>query len=130
MTVQYENIVVRGDESGGRLTFILVTSEPAEEPFTVQVCTRELNEIGGGPAGEFATGQQLATYAALVCALYVCTHRQIHRYICTYMHSHLCMHIHMHMMCKHTHLHVYIYHSYTNTCTETHLLTKYDLMLL
>ena len=56
VTVQYESIVVRGDESTGRLTFVLVTSEPAEEPFTVQVCTRELNETRGGPAADFATG--------------------------------------------------------------------------
>ena len=56
VTVQYETIVVRGDESAGRLTFVLVTSEPAEEPFTAQVCTRELNETGSTPAAEFATG--------------------------------------------------------------------------
>ena len=55
MTVQYESIVVSGDESAGRLTFALVTSEPAVEPFTVQVCTRELNETSS-PTGEFATG--------------------------------------------------------------------------
>ena len=56
MTVQYESIVVRSDESAGRLMFALVISEPAVEPFTVQVCTRELNETGGGPTTEFATG--------------------------------------------------------------------------
>ena len=56
VTVRYENIVVRTDESAGRLTFVLVTSEPAEEPFTVQVCTRELKETGGGFATDFATG--------------------------------------------------------------------------
>ena len=48
--------MVRGDESAGRLMFVLVTSEPAEEPFTVQLCTMELNETGGGPVVEFATG--------------------------------------------------------------------------
>ena len=48
--------MVRGDESAGRLTIVLVTSEPAEEPFTVQVCTMEFNETGGGPAAGFATG--------------------------------------------------------------------------
>ena len=48
--------MVSDDESAGRLMFDLVTSEPAEKPFTVQVCTRELNETGGGPAAEFATG--------------------------------------------------------------------------
>ena len=56
VTVRYENIVVRGDESAGRLTFVLVTSEPAVDPFTVQVRTTELNETGGGPAADFATG--------------------------------------------------------------------------
>ena len=55
MTVQYESIVVSGDESAGRLTFALVTSEPAVEPFTVQVLTMELNETSS-PTGEFATG--------------------------------------------------------------------------
>ena len=44
-----------GDESAGRLTFVLVTSEPAVEPLTVQVCTRELSETSS-PTGEFATG--------------------------------------------------------------------------
>ena len=48
--------MVSDDESAGRLTFDLVTNEPAEEPFTVQVCTRELNETVDGPAAEFATG--------------------------------------------------------------------------
>ena len=47
VTVQYENTVVRGDEPAGRLMFVLVTSKPAEEPFTVQVCTMELNETDG-----------------------------------------------------------------------------------
>ena len=56
VTVRYENIVVRGDESAGRLTFVLVTSELAEEPFTVQVCTTELNETGDGSATDSATG--------------------------------------------------------------------------
>ena len=55
VTVQYESIVVSGDESAGRLTFALVTSEPAVEPFTVQVFTMELNETSS-PTGEFATG--------------------------------------------------------------------------
>ena len=58
MTVRYEDIVIRGDESIGTLIFTLVTSEPATESFTVQVCTRELNDIlGAGPASDgFATG--------------------------------------------------------------------------
>lgn len=49
--------MVRGDESSGELIFTLVTSAPAMESFTVQVCTTELNDTGGGPASEgFATG--------------------------------------------------------------------------
>ena len=54
MTVQYENIVVRDDESAGRLvlTFVLVTSKSAEEPFTVRVCTREHKETSGGPTSD------------------------------------------------------------------------------
>ena len=57
VTVEYENIVVKGDESAGRLMFILLASEPAEEPFTAQVCTRELNETSGGPTSDgSATG--------------------------------------------------------------------------
>ena len=58
VTVRYEEIVVRGDESSGVLIFTLVTNEPAMETFTVQVCTRELNDtLGGGPASDgFATG--------------------------------------------------------------------------
>ena len=57
VTVQYENIEVRGNESAGRLTFILVASEPAEEPFTVQVCTMELSNTDGLPiSDESATG--------------------------------------------------------------------------
>ena len=61
VTVQYENIVVRGDESAGTLTFALVTSRPADVSFTVQVCTRELNNTGFGlgvgyNSNGFATG--------------------------------------------------------------------------
>ena len=57
VTIEYENIVVRGAESAGRVTFALVTSEHAEEPFTVQVCTKELNETGDDPVSDvFAMG--------------------------------------------------------------------------
>lgn len=50
--------MVRGLESAGRLIFALVTSEPAPEPFTVQVCTTELNDTGSGSPDTdgFATG--------------------------------------------------------------------------
>ena len=66
VTVQYENIVVRGDESAGRLTFALVTSEPAEEPFTVQVCTEELNGMGfGSGAVSDADGSATSWYFEL-----------------------------------------------------------------
>ena len=58
MTVQYGEIVVRGDESIGTLVFTLIMNEPATESFTVQVCTRELNDtLGARPASDgFATG--------------------------------------------------------------------------
>ena len=63
VTIEYENIMVKGDESAGRLTFALVTSEAAEEPFTVRVCTRELNEISGGPTSDgSATGYLSLVY--------------------------------------------------------------------
>ena len=56
-TVQYENIIGRDDASAGRLTFALVTSKSAEEPFTVRVCKRELNETSSGPTSDgSATG--------------------------------------------------------------------------
>ena len=49
--------MVRGAESVGRVTFALVTSEHTKEPFTVQVCTKELNETGDDPVSDvFATG--------------------------------------------------------------------------
>ena len=35
--------MVKYDESVGIMKFALVTSERVEEPFTVQLCTRELN---------------------------------------------------------------------------------------
>ena len=50
--------MVRGNESIGRLVFTLVTSQSATESFTIQVCTRELNDtLGAKPASDgFATG--------------------------------------------------------------------------
>ena len=59
MTVQFESIVVRNDESAGTLIFTLIASRPAD--FTVQVSTRQLDEpefgSGSGVADlEFATG--------------------------------------------------------------------------
>lgn len=59
VTVEHENTEVKGDESAGRLAFVfrLVASELPEEPFTVQVCSRELNETGGSPVFDIsATG--------------------------------------------------------------------------
>ena len=61
MTVEFESIEVRGDESAGTLVFTLVTNKPADNTFTVQVSTRELDEpefgSGSGVADlEFATG--------------------------------------------------------------------------
>jgi len=46
--------VVRDDESAGSLKFILVTNRPADESFTVQVCT---GDIVVGPGLETATGE-------------------------------------------------------------------------
>ena len=64
VTVQYENIVVRDDESAGRLTFALVTSKSAEEPFTVRVCKRKLKETSGGPTSDgSSTGYLPLVYA-------------------------------------------------------------------
>ena len=50
--------MVRGDESSGTLVFALITNEPTAESFTVQVCTRELNDtLATGPASDgFAMG--------------------------------------------------------------------------
>ena len=61
MTVQFESIVVRDDESAGTLIFTLVTNKPADNTFTVQVSTRELDEAEFGSGSdvadlEFATG--------------------------------------------------------------------------
>ena len=59
VTVEHENTKVKGDESAGRLALVfrLVASELPEEPFTVQVCLRELNETGGSPVSDIsATG--------------------------------------------------------------------------
>ena len=61
MTVQFESIVVRDNESAGTLIFTLVTNRPADESFTVQVSTRQLDEAefgsGSGVADlVFATG--------------------------------------------------------------------------
>ena len=50
LTVQFESIEVRGDESAGTLIFTLVTDKPADNTFTVQVSTRQLNETGVGIA--------------------------------------------------------------------------------
>ena len=59
--VQFESTEVRDDESAGTLIFTVVTSKPADESFTVQVSTRQLDEpefgSGSGVADlEFATG--------------------------------------------------------------------------
>jgi len=50
VAVQYENIVVRGDESVGTLVFALVTSKIVDQPFTIRVCTRDLNDDTGSYA--------------------------------------------------------------------------------
>jgi len=43
VTVSFNTTVVRDDESAGSLTFILVTNRPANESFTVQVCTEDID---------------------------------------------------------------------------------------
>lgn len=64
--IEYENIVVKGDESAGGLKFVLLASEPADEPFTVRVCTRELNETSGGPTYDgSATGYLSLVYVLM-----------------------------------------------------------------
>ena len=59
MTVQFESIIVRDDESAGTLIFTLNASRPAD--FIVQVSTRQLDEAGVGSSAradfdEFSTG--------------------------------------------------------------------------
>ena len=69
MTVEFESIEVRDDESAGTLIFTLVTNKPADNTFTVQVSTRELDEPIGSGSGvadlEFATGQYLSIYTCM-----------------------------------------------------------------
>jgi len=50
VTVSFNTTIVRDDESAGSLTFMLVTNRPADESFTVQVCTRDIDdvELGSG----------------------------------------------------------------------------------
>jgi len=43
--VRFNTTLVRDDESAGSLTFVLVTNRPADEPFTVQVSTEDLELI-------------------------------------------------------------------------------------
>ena len=75
-------------ESAGRLIFALVTSEPAAESFTVQVCTRELNDtLATGPESDgFATGKY-----------HICSDIDTQPTTHTYMHTH-----------NHTHVATYI----------------------
>jgi len=43
VTVRFNTTIVRDDESAGSLTFILETNRPADESFTVQVCTEDID---------------------------------------------------------------------------------------
>jgi len=56
VTVRFNTTLVRDDESAGSLTFILVTNRPADESFTVQVCTEDVDL---GPDLGMATGNHL-----------------------------------------------------------------------
>ena len=51
--VSFNTTMVRDDESAVSLRFILVTNRPANVPFTVQVCTEEIDL---GPDFGVATG--------------------------------------------------------------------------
>jgi len=55
VTVRFNSTMVRDDESAGSLKFILVTNRPADESFTVQVCTEDVDL---GPDLGMATGIQ------------------------------------------------------------------------
>ena len=59
VTVSFNTTMVRDDESAGSLTFIIVTNRAADAPFTVQVCTEDIDDTGSGsglPLG-MATGK-------------------------------------------------------------------------
>ena len=43
VTVSFNTTVVRDDESAESLTFIIVTNRSVDTPFTVQVCTEDLD---------------------------------------------------------------------------------------
>ena len=43
VTISFNTTVVRDDESAESLTFIIVTNRSVDTPFTVQVCTEDLD---------------------------------------------------------------------------------------
>ena len=45
VTVSFNTTVVRDDESAGSLTFIIVTNRSVDTPFTVQVCTEDIDGV-------------------------------------------------------------------------------------
>ena len=94
MTIRYENIVVTDVESAGRLVFALVTSEPAAESFTVQVCTRELNDtLATGPESDgFATGKyHICSNIDTQPTTHTYMHTHNHTHVATYMHAVACI---------------------------------------
>ena len=95
VSVRFENIVVKGDESAGMLIFALVTSEPAAESFTVQVCMRDLNSsLATDPESDgFATGK---------CYLYTCMYTHTTN---SSQHTHTHTHTHTNTHKAHTHTH-------------------------
>jgi len=66
VTVRFNTTIVRDDESAGSLTFILVTDRPADESFTVQVFTQDIDQ----EAFELATGNILDMYVIVIRILY------------------------------------------------------------
>ena len=61
VTVNFNTTLVRDDESAGRLTFILATNRPADQIFTIQVCTEDFIPVLG-TSFQMATGWTCIIY--------------------------------------------------------------------
>jgi len=61
VTVNFNTTLVRDDESAGRLTFILATNRPADQIFTIQVCTEDFIPLIGTSL-QMATGWECIIY--------------------------------------------------------------------
>jgi len=75
VTVRFNTTLVRDDESAGSLTFILVTNRPADESFTVQVFTQDIDP----DAFELATGNMLDIQYIVIRILYYTIWYRDHR---------------------------------------------------